>query len=197
MVIKYKGKDLFFTEVKLVFYNKTYSNIFSEKNNKTLAETINSRRYQKFKELVQVKYPNYLNWELGRFLLRLKNEQDNYYLNFLNKYGDKTYCNFKIIDELFGNKKGIYIYYIDSDLKYIGRSLDPFYKRINHSGYGKIHPKNCYIDGQSTNCHLNYLITQIKDKIKFAVLTLNKDDEIKTMEKELIYQYKPEWNLQF
>ncbi|TET10381.1 MAG: hypothetical protein E3J83_00540 [Candidatus Atribacteria bacterium] len=126
----------------------------------------------------------------------MKNELDNYYLNFLNKYGDTTYCQFKIEDELYCNKKGLYIYYIESDLKYIGRSLDPFKKRINY-GYGKIHPKNCYIDGQATNCHLNSLITHVKDKIKFAMFPLDNTDEIKIIEKELIYNYKPEWNLQF
>lgn len=35
---------------------------------------------------------------------------------------------------------------------------DSVSKRINH-GRGKIHPKNCYLDGQATNYHLNALIT--------------------------------------
>jgi hypothetical protein len=37
-------------------------------------------------------------------------------------------------------------------------------KRISQ-GYGKISPKNCYLDGLATNCHLNALITEtIKSK---------------------------------
>lgn len=99
-------------------------------------------------------------------------------------------------DEAFLSKKGLYSFSARSDLKYVRRSLDPFYKRINQ-GYEKIHPKNCYIDGQATNCHLNYLITQNKDNINFAILALNDDEEIKVLEKELIYKYEPEWNLQF
>jgi len=194
-MLKYKNKNLDFQEVALSFKSKTYNNVFANKNNKTLIETIKSKRYQKFKDIVRTKYPNYFYWELGKFLLKLKNEQDNFYLNFLNKYGDGTYSNFLIKDKAFLSKKGIYLFSIKSDLRYIGRSLDPFYKRINQ-GYGKIHPKNCYIDGQATNCHLNCLITQNKDSICFAVLVLNDNEEIKFVEKELIYKYEPEWNLQ-
>jgi len=196
MILRYKTQDLVFSEVKLIFSNKTFSNVFADKNNKSLLETINSIKYKKFESEVINKYTEFLDWPLGKFILKLKNEHDNFYLNFLNKYGDKTYCHFKINDEFYGHEKGIYTYFIDSNLKYIGRSLDPFKKRVNY-GYGKIHPKNCYIDGQATNCHLNYLITKVKYIIKFAVLTLNNYDEIKNIEKELIFQYKPEWNLQF
>lgn len=195
MILRYKNQDLGFTEVKLIFSNETYSDIFADKNNKTLLETINSGKYKKFKSEVINRYPKFLDWPLGRYLFKLKNEGDNSYLNFLNKYGDKTYCHFEIKDEFYFDKKGLYIFYIDSYLKYIGRCADTFYKRINQ-GYGKIHPKNCYIDGQATNCHFNYSIAPIKDKIKFAVLILNNDDEIKTIEKELITLYKSEWNLQ-
>jgi len=196
MILKYKSQYLFFSQVELLFSNRIYANIFADKNNKTLLETIDSTRYKKFKSEVMDNYQEFLDWPLGKFILKLKNDQDNFYLRFLNKYGDETYCQFRIEDKIFNNKKGLYIYYIDSDLKYIGRSLDHFKKRINY-GYGKIHPKNCYIDGQATNCHLNNLITQVKDCIKFAVYPLIQNDEIKIMEKELIIKYTPEWNLQF
>lgn len=195
MILRYKNQDLIFAEVKLIFSNETYSDVFADKKNKTLLETISSGKYKKFKSEVINKYSIFLQWPLGEFLIKLKNEHDNFYLNFLNKYGHKTYCHFEIREEFYLNKKGLYIYFINNNLKYIGRCLDSFKKRINY-GYGKIHPKNCYIDGQATNCHLNYLITQIKDSIKFAVLIIINDNEIKTAEKELIAFFRPEWNLQ-
>ena len=195
MIIKYEDQDLVFTEVKLYFDDGIFSDVFAIKNNRTLLETINSEKYKKFKLEVIDKYSNFLDWPLGKFIHRLKVENDNFYLKFLNKYGDRAYCHFEIKDKFYLNKKGLYIYYINSDIKYIGRCLNTFKNRVNHQGYGKIHPKNCYIDGQATNCHLNYLITQIKDKIKFAVLILNNENEIKTLEKEFIAFYRPEWNL--
>lgn len=119
---------------------------------------------------------------------------DNFYLCFLNKYGDKQYCEFSIIDNNYFNKKGLYIYCVNNELKYIGRCTDSFNTRINQ-GYGKIHPKNCYLDGQTTNCRLNYLIGQNQSNIKFLVYIMTDNKIIIQAEKDLIKQYKPPWNL--
>lgn len=91
-------------------------------------------------------------------------------------------------------QKGLYLYTYDDQIKYIGRSKDPFGKRINQ-GYGKINPKNCFIDGQSTNCHLNHLVTVHKNNIKFFVHELTDVTEIIDLEAQLIMTYKPEWNI--
>ena len=48
MLLRYKNQDVFFNEVKLLFNNRTYTDVFADKNNKTLLETINSTRYKKF-----------------------------------------------------------------------------------------------------------------------------------------------------
>lgn len=66
-------------------------------------------------------------------------------------------------------------------------------KRINQ-GYGKIHPKNCYLDGQSTNCHLNALVARNLDSIELWFCELT-PAEIDIAEKELIHAYKPAWNI--
>ena len=96
MIIKYKNNYLDFKEVKLSFNDGAYVNVFGNKNNKTLLETINSEKYKKLKSKVINKYLKFLDWPLGEFLLKLKNEQDNFYLYFLNKHGDKTYCHFEM-----------------------------------------------------------------------------------------------------
>ncbi|MFK4618979.1 hypothetical protein ABIF50_002256 [Bradyrhizobium diazoefficiens] len=64
---------------------------------------------------------------------------------------------------------GVYAYFVGDDLKYIGRCKDSMKKRINH-GYGKVHPKNCYLDGQSTNCHLNALIAPLRESVSLWLL---------------------------
>ena len=66
-------------------------------------------------------------------------------------------------------------------------------KRVNN-GYGKIHPKNCYLDGQSTNCHLNALIASSRDRVSlwFCPLDLNKID---FTELQLIRAHQPIWNV--
>jgi len=187
-------KKYYFQEVQLYFSDETFKNVFGSKNNKTLEETVLSEKYRKFKQDIENEYSEYMDMKLGLFLLMLKQKNDPYYLKFLNKNGDLRYSHFYIKDETVKKKKGIYLYTQKDEIKYIGRSKDPFGKRINQ-GYGKIHPKNCYIDGQSTNCHLNYLVSENKENIRFYVCLLLDDTEIVELEAELIMTYKPEWNI--
>ncbi|WP_047154587.1 hypothetical protein [Aneurinibacillus tyrosinisolvens] len=197
-VLELKAKDrlLKFNYVPISFNGIIEKDVFSKKNNKTVAETIRHQRYLNLKELTETKYGGYLKMPIGEFLYYLKGNNDIFYKSFLNKYGDLEYTQFHIDDKQSLNLKGIYLYSSNGTIKYIGRCLDHFGKRINQ-GYGKIHPKNCFRDGQATNCHLNALITNhIKEELSFYVLPLKDDDDIKALEIELIRNYKPEWNVQ-
>jgi len=189
-----EDRELIFQEVPLVFSGEAYSDVFAQKNNKTVLETISHKRYIKHKQTINSRYTKYLNTGLGVFLKDLKNSGDMYYKEFLNKNGDKLYSNFIIEDEDIKKSKGLYLYSIDGQVKYVGRCKDSFGKRIN-AGYGKIHPKNCYIDGQSTNCHLNNLVTSNKASTSFYVCKLEDNNEITELEAELIRKYQPEWNI--
>jgi hypothetical protein len=140
------------------------------------------------------RYSSFLNWPLGEFLLSLKNDGDSYYRRFLNKYGDSTFCRFAIDAEHCLQGKGLYAYTVDHRLRYIGRCKDSFKRRINY-GYGQIHPKNCYLDGQATNCHLNMLIAECIDTISFWIYPMSNNDEIERTEIKLITKYNPCWNI--
>lgn len=188
------NKELVFQEIPLVFVGDTYEDVFTRKNNKSLLETINHKRYEKFRTKVMNDYSTYLYYKLGDFLRELKNNNDLYYKEFLNKNGDKTYSEFVIEDPQVKKSKGLYLYSVNNLVKYIGRCRDSFGKRINQ-GYGRIHPKNCFIDGQSTNCHLNNLVSINRESTKFFIYKLTDNKEITTIEEELIKKYKPEWNL--
>jgi hypothetical protein len=194
-ILTCNDRQLTFFEVELFFSNVIYDNIFSEKNNKTVAETLVHKKYEHLKQIVSKKYSKFLNDKLGAFLQDLKENNDPFYKEFLNQYGDEHYSKFLISDPNVLNKQGLYLYCINEEVKYIGKSTDTFEKRINN-GYGNISPKNCYLDGQSTNCHINSLITANKDKIKLYLLPLTDVNEINETEKYLIQYYKPEWNIQ-
>ncbi|GHT97049.1 hypothetical protein FACS1894142_0580 [Spirochaetia bacterium] len=184
-----------FINVELIFEKNNYSNVFANLDGKTVRETIYSDRYKKFSAAISNRYAKYLDYKLGAFLMALKDIRDLFYKQFLNPHGDETYTTFKINDTHIKNQKGLYAYCLNDGLKYIGRSNDPFEKRINQ-GYGRIAPKNCYIDGQSTNCHINSLITQNKSRVKLYVLCLKASEEINSLEEKLIKKYAPEWNIQ-
>ena len=194
MILRCNKGELEFIPIPLQF-NESYSeNVFSRKSNKSLTETLQHHRYSKFRPKVERDYSQYKDWSLGKFLLQLKLQGDKFYLQFLNKYGDLRYSTFWIDVEAYLPRRGLYMYTVDKHLKYVGRCKDTFKKRINH-GYGKIHPKNCYIDGQATNCHLNALITDNKSDLHLFVYIMEDSQEIEDTEKELIIRYKPPWNI--
>ena len=189
------GFEYEFKHIKLEFQGKPYENIFGQKNNKTVAETLKHHRYAILKLKAENRYSESLDKPLGTFLLELKKGGDSFYTHFLNKYGDLKYSKFVISDSTFLDSKGIYAYLVGDDLKYIGRCKDSMKKRVNQ-GYGKIHPKNCYLDGQATNCHLNSRITQIQDNVSLWLCPINTISKIEIQEKELIRTYNPPWNIQ-
>lgn len=193
ILIHNSGKYIF-KNYELLFSEKRRCNIFSEKNNKSLMETLKSKRYSKFSGEVMKYYKESANKKLGDFLMELKNNNDIFYKNFLNKYGDEIYVEFRIKNNSIYDLKGLYLYVNNNILKYIGKTNDSIAKRIN-SGYGKIHPKNCYIDGQSTNCHINSLIAKNINSIKFYFLELKDIEAIGILEEEFIKKYNPEWNI--
>lgn len=187
-------ENYIFQNAELLFDEKVSSNLFSLKNNKTLLQTLEQKKYSKFKNNFTSKYLDYLDQPLGKFLLKLKEIKDYNYKYFLNKYGDGSYCKFKIVDKNVLVKKGVYYFKYKDEIKYIGRCKDSFYKRIN-AGYGNISPKNCFIDGQATNCHMNELILNHKDFISFWFLEMKNDLDICALEIDLIKKLKPEWNI--
>jgi hypothetical protein len=184
-----------FAGVPLRFEGGTYSDVFAQKNNKTLGQTLEHQRYVGLTKSILPKYVSCLATPLGRFLSDLKHNGDSCYRQFLNPYGDLAYSTFSLVDGTHLNAKGIYAYYAGSELKYIGRCRDSMKKRVNN-GCGKIHPKNCYIDGQPTNCHLNALITQSREEIALWLCPIASDDKITMTEVLLLRRYRPPWNIQ-
>src|SRR5262245_35019885 len=154
-----------FERMPLEFLSGHFQNVFSLKNNKSLAETLEHPRYAKLKTEAYQRHGAHLSEPLGQFLLELKYREDTFYRRFLNAYGDETYSIFRLADPELRKAKGVYSYILDGVVMYIGRCRDAMSKRIDQ-GCGKIHPKNCYIDGQATNCHLNSLITKQGSRIE-------------------------------
>jgi len=94
MKLRCGDREYEFIQVALVFEGNSYQDVFSHKNNKTVAQTLKHRRYAKLKEEVERRYPGSLEKPLGKFLAQLKKAGDGFYRRFLNKYGDLTYSTF-------------------------------------------------------------------------------------------------------
>lgn len=195
MEISVEGYQLEFLQVPIRFSRYDIVNRFAGKNHRTLDETLSGRRYMKLSGDVRRRYPAFLDDKLGEFLSRLKSEDDSYYLRFLNKHGDDTFCNFSIERTSLSAKRGLYCFVVANKVKYIGRSHDPFEKRFNQE-YGRISPQSCYLDGQSTNCHINAVIAKNHAVISLFVCPIEDDSEINPLEELLIDSHQPEWNIQ-
>ncbi len=184
-----------FQQASLQFRAGTNQDVFAQKINKTLAETILHRRYQNLSNVVHFDFASYLEWRLGDFLAELKRRENQFYRKFLNRYGDLTYCRFQIhASDPIRGQKGVYAFTSQGELRYIGRCRDSFSRRINQ-GYGTIHPKNCYRDGQATNCHLNSLIAPERLSVSLWVHVMTDDRLIEAVELQMIGRYQPPWNI--
>lgn len=177
--------------------NRNQENIFKG-NKKTLRYRLDkllSKSKGRLREITQQqkdKYSEYLNLSLGEFLLKLKETNNDDYRLYLNKYGDKKFCNYHINE--FGNSKGIYCYIVDDEIVYVGRSKMTFNKRFRD--YGKITPYKCLNDGQSTNCKINSMVNNIEHfKVGFYLMDSFSDKEIEVLEKEIINTLKVTHNL--
>jgi hypothetical protein len=189
------NRVLEFLRVLIEFGDSRTIDLFGKKNNKTLRQTLLHPKYAHLTPVVVEHYAHALERRLGEFLLELKRGNDPFYRGFLNRYGDACYCDFRLRDLSIHKLKGLYCFTVDGTLKYIGKSTDSFAKRINQ-GYGRIHPKNCYRDGQATNCHLNALMASCFGQVDLFVCPLDNNEDIKVTEAALIAKEKPDWNIQ-
>ena len=193
--LRLHNKTYQFVRVSLDFVNDRQADVFGGKNNKTLRETLAHRRYQALASVCVAEYPEHLDSPLGEALLQLKASGDPFYKRFLNRYGDLTYSTFSIADPSVLRSRGVYAYCSDGAVMYIGRCKDSMRNRVNQ-GYGRIHPKNCFRDGQATNCHLNALITAATADVTLWLHQLHSDREIDALEQGLIQRHAPPWNIQ-
>ena len=194
MVFNLPDLKLDFSIAELKFTGELYKDVFGLKNNKTVAETLQHHRYRRLSAEVKERYPSILNMPLGTALLRLKHDGDQIYRQFLNPYGDLLYSIFSLATSEFESATGVYAYFDGNILRYIGRCRDSMKKRVNQ-GYGKIHPKNCYLDGQATNCRLNALISKTSETISLRMCRIEGSSEIERVESFLIQRHKPDWNI--
>lgn len=100
-------------------------------------------------------------------------------------------------ESIQSQQRGLYCFVVEDgeQIKYIGKTADSFKKRMNQ-GYGQIHPKNCYLDGQATNCHLNALIAGSQESVGLRVHPMEDKSEVGRVERLLIEQLRPQWNIQ-
>ena len=132
IILSVGGTELTFLRTDVEFEAGIFSDVFAKKNNKTVFETLSSKKFAKFAAPIAKYYLKSVDLPLGDFLLERKTNYDVFYKEFLNPYGDLQYCRFKISNKAVWGQKGLYLFSINGKIKYIGRCLDNYKKRINN-----------------------------------------------------------------
>lgn len=202
MKIKVDKTTIEFKTMTVQISNKNQGNIFKDNIKRNLDYRLEKALKNKKDGLhknakkLKLKYYSELKMSLGSFLIKLKNESNQDYKLFLNKYGDGRFCEYSITN--FLNDKGIYCYIVENQITYVGRSKKTFHERFND--YGKITPYNCLIDGQATNCNINSKVNELESlTVGFYLMNDSSDEEIEQFEKKIINSLKNThklWNVQ-
>lgn len=196
MELIFNQKELLFEKVDIFIEEKDIANVFQKYSNRSLNQILAKPRYKSVLQKIENIYNDCGAEALGDFLFKLKISNNDDYRFFLNPSGDLLYCKFSIKTHL--DKRGIYIFYDKNEILYLGRCINDFNKRFNQ-GYGIVSPKNCYRDGQSTNCRLNALVNSSYNSINIGIYSMmgNSNSEIVDLEKQLINKFSFVWNLRF
>lgn len=197
--IRIGDREYTFHKITIEVIEKDIENPFKHFNKKTIREIIDHRRYQSLKEHVQEYYPSILDKLAGEALFMLKEKGDNFYKQFLNNYGDLTYCQFVVKgNESILSKKGVYFIVMDNKLVFSGVCNNSFKLRFNQH-IGNISPKCYFKDGTATHCHINARINENLPtaNIYFKVCPLEDVEEMKILKNSIVDRFEPEWNLRY
>ena len=112
----------------------------------------------------------------------------------LNQYANALFTSFSIDSPKFEDKKGVFVFTVDSTAVYVGMTNDSL-KKVMLGTYGNIIPRKLHKDGQLTACRLSAFLNSNHNKnIELWFIECDDKEKIKQIKNELIDEYKPEIN---
>jgi hypothetical protein len=108
-----------------------------------------------------------------------------------NRNGLGPFCRFVLIGAT--SHQGVYAVYVNRELKYVGECTNLAF-RFGPQGYGEITSRNCYRDGQSTNCKVNGLLLDTAKAQAHVQVWFCQTANRKVVEARLIKELCPSWN---
>ena len=111
----------------------------------------------------------------------------------LNSHGQGPFCRFSI--PKLTDSPGVYAITVDDSVVYIGECQN-FRERYGPRGYGVIHPRNCFVGGQSTNCKVNARVLEatLRNSIPELWFMPETFRSRKLVEAALVSEFQPPWN---
>lgn len=108
-----------------------------------------------------------------------------------NRYGLGPFCRFQLEGAATGS--GVYAITVGDDLKYIGE-CENLSERFGPNGYGYIAARNCFSDGQATNCKVNSLILASAKAGDSIGVWFHPTTRRMAVEAQLVDELRPPWN---
>lgn len=108
-----------------------------------------------------------------------------------NRHAAGPFCSFQL--EGAPREAGVYAITSDDALVYVGECAN-LRERFGASGYGRISPRNCHHDGQSTNCKINARILKAFKRSQTLVLWFHASSDYKVLEARILAEVQPPWN---
>ena len=111
----------------------------------------------------------------------------------LNPNGAGPFC--QIVLPKLPSSPGVYAIVLAPDVIYVGECAD-FSERFGSSGYAAIHPRNCFVGGQSTNCKINNGLLRLNQlgTVPMLWFAAERHPGRKEVERSLITALSPIWN---
>ena len=108
----------------------------------------------------------------------------------LLKNGKGAFCRFQLDVK---DVAGVYLWVVNGEVIYIGETAN-LRTRFN-TGYGIIHPRNCFFGGQSTNCKMNKVAMRFFEEGTPINLYFLETFDYKRIELELLCSVKTKYNI--
>ena len=109
----------------------------------------------------------------------------------LNRHGHGPFCRFSVPG--LPATSGVYAVTVAQALVYVGKAKD-LQRRWGPSGYAQIQPRNCFKQGQSTNCKVNHRILLAAQAGLAVRLWTHQTATPRPLEERLIAKLAPPWN---
>ncbi|WAC05700.1 MAG: hypothetical protein OS112_03475 [Methanoregula sp.] len=151
-----ENQTYYFRPLRLDISRGSSGDLFSKATEK-VRDLIRRPEYNEVRPVVEAQYNGYLDLNSGAFISELKRNHNPLYLSFLNPYGDREYCRFRITCPESPGTKGVWIVVIGKNLRAAGICRERF-AHVFNDRVGSILPAACYRDGDPESCRTNALI---------------------------------------
>ena len=170
-----ENRTLYFSPLPLVFSRGRQEDRFVARRD-TLREILRLPAFYHLSNIVEERYRMYLDLPIGPVLFELRNRKDPLCNQFLNPFGDRNFCRFKVAESPAAASCGLYMIVIGNEVLAASGTILPFCELVDRMG--NIEPHTCYLDGDPDRCRINALFCAERHHAWLYVHALDDKHEI-------------------